>query len=67
MSRYTTSLERAFDLAREGKCNTVADIVRKLNAEGYSGSQVEGATLRKQLSNILKASRFANTDSETSS
>jgi uncharacterized protein with gpF-like domain len=67
MSRYTTSLERAFDLAREGKCNTVADIVRKLNAEGYSGSQVEGAMLRKQLSNILKASRFANTDTQSDS
>jgi hypothetical protein len=60
MSRHTTALERAFDLAREGKCNSVADIVRKLNAEGYSGSQVEGATLRKQLSTLIKSARIAN-------
>ena len=60
MNRNTTTLERAFDLAREGKCNNVAEIVRTLNAEGYSGSQVEGAMLRKQLSTLLKASRSEN-------
>lgn len=64
MSRYTTALERAFALAREGKCNNVADIVRKLNAEGYSGSQVEGAMLRKQLSTLIKAARFANGETQ---
>ncbi len=62
MSRYTTALERAFELAREGKCNSVADIVRSLNAEGYAGSQVEGAMLRKQLSTLIKASRFVSSE-----
>jgi hypothetical protein len=44
-----TPIERAFQLARSGKCRTTADIQLRLKAEGYPADQVIGPTLMKQL------------------
>jgi len=49
-----TALERAFELARSGTCSSVALLVRRLNAEGYSGAQVDGRQLRKQLARLIE-------------
>jgi hypothetical protein len=50
-----TSLERAFQLARSGKCKTTADIQLQLKAEGYSAAQVImiGPTLMRQLRAVI--------------
>ena len=34
-----TTLERAYELAREGRCRTVSDIKQALSAEGYDRIQ----------------------------
>ncbi len=34
-----TTLERAYELAREGRCRTVGDIKQALSAEGYDRIQ----------------------------
>jgi len=52
----TTPLERAFELAKSGRCRSVDEIRRVLQAEGYGTLQLEGPLLRKQLRDfILKA------------
>lgn len=48
-----TTMERAFELARSGKCSDVYDLVRRLDREGYDGNQIQGPVLRKQLANMI--------------
>ena len=50
-----TTMERAFQLAEASPCTTVEDIKNRLRAEGYSADQIEGRTLKRQLSAIMKA------------
>jgi hypothetical protein len=57
MDRDMSELERAFELARSGGCATVADIRKRLQSEGYSGEQVSGAVLSKQLRALIKQCR----------
>jgi len=57
MDEKTTSLERAFELAKSGLCNSVTDIERSLKAEGYSCQQLTGLILRKQLSTLIRNSK----------
>jgi hypothetical protein len=54
MSR-TTALERAFDIAKSGECESVQEIKKKLKAEGFSLEQITGPTLSRQLLELLKA------------
>lgn len=54
MDSDITTLERAFQLAKSGGCRSVSDIKKRLQAEGYAVSQVEGSALRKQLMAIIK-------------
>ena len=49
-----TPLERAFELARSGRCLTVTDIAHKLHEEKYDLSQLEGPLLKKQLMAIIE-------------
>ena len=44
-----TSLERAFELARSGMFSDLGTLERQLRDEGYAQSQLEGASIRKQL------------------
>lgn len=48
-----TALERAFELARSGKCFSVDDIIKRLKTEGHNVDQVEGPALKKQLLHII--------------
>jgi hypothetical protein len=45
----TTPIERAFELARSGRCQTTADIKQHLRQEGYSTHSIIGPLLMKQL------------------
>jgi hypothetical protein len=53
---HISQLERAFELARSGRCVTVADIKRKLREEGYQADQVEGRLLFSQLNSLMRKS-----------
>jgi len=52
-------LERAFELARSGDCNSIDDIRRRLKAEQYSqvDAHLSGATVRRQLLGLCKEAR----------
>lgn len=51
------TVERAFQLAREGACRSVSDIRERLSAEGYEGvfSHLNGMSIRRQLTAALVA------------
>jgi hypothetical protein len=55
-----TILERAFELAQTGPCETFDELRKQLKAEGYdSASQMSFPALKKQLSKIIQARRAA--------
>ena len=54
MRNNLTVLERAFDLARSGKCHNVMDIALKLKSEGYSLEHLEGPMLKTQLRHLIE-------------
>lgn len=56
MEIRVSQLERAFELARSGRCTSVADIKRKLRDEGYQDDQVEGPLLFSQLNSLMRTS-----------
>ncbi|MEG3154457.1 hypothetical protein [Sphingomonas sp. RB1R13] len=51
------TIVRAFEIAREGSCQSLVDIRRQLHRENYQSieSHLSGALIKKQLSEILKA------------
>jgi hypothetical protein len=53
MDLRKTALERAFELARSGKCLSFNDIVQHVKTEGYSLDQLAGPTLKKQLLELV--------------
>lgn len=57
MHNRLTALERAFELARSGECHGTDEIRKRLNAEGYSGQQVTGPTLLRQLRELCAQAR----------
>jgi hypothetical protein len=57
MDHRVTALERAFELAKSGSCETVADIRKRLLAERYSVDQITGRMLGKQLRALIAAAR----------
>jgi hypothetical protein len=50
-------IERAFELAREGRCTSVEDIRRTLSAEHYGqvDAHMSGFQIRSQLKNLIRA------------
>lgn len=60
MEIRVSQLERAFELARSGRCTTVADIKRKLREEGYQDDQVEGPLLFGQLNSLMKSASHSD-------
>ena len=52
-------LERAFELARSGKCGSLGDLSWRLAQEGYVSSDIRGPTLRGQLRDLIKTARTA--------
>ncbi len=57
MDHGIRTLERAFQLARAGDCASVSDIKKRLIAEGFSGEQITGPVLSKQLKELIPAAR----------
>jgi hypothetical protein len=55
MTHRPTDLERAFQLARSGRCGRVEDLRRQLRKEGYSVDRLTGRTLVKQLQALIEA------------
>ncbi|HUQ35596.1 MAG TPA: hypothetical protein VM144_04385 [Aestuariivirga sp.] len=55
MDYRQTTLERAFDLARSGDCRSVEYLTKKLKSEGYDLVQMQGKSLRKQLSDLIES------------
>jgi hypothetical protein len=49
----TTPIERAFQLARSGQCQTTADIQQRLRGEGYSTLSIIGPLLMKELRSAI--------------
>ncbi len=51
------TVERAFELAREGACHNVGDIRQQLKIEGYSSYEehLAGVSIKKQLLALMKA------------
>ena len=52
-----STVERAFQLAREGACHSINDIRERLLREGYANvlSHTAGVSIKKQLKAILAA------------
>ena len=59
MSNRPTALERAFQLARSGRPNTIQDIKKILGSEGYLAAQIEGQALHRQLRALILEARVS--------
>jgi hypothetical protein len=57
MDHNTTALERAFQLAKSGYCNSVDDIRHQLKSEGYSTEQITGKDLTSQLKALINSAQ----------
>ena len=58
MDYNITPLERAFQLARSGRCASTMDIKRTLRMEGYSLEQIDGTALHRQLAGLIDQARI---------
>ena len=68
MDNHQTVLERAFEIARTGKCLKVDEIRRQLKREGYSSTelqQVTGRMLSVQLSQLIEQARAEAAQAES--
>ena len=61
MTHRPTTLERAYELAREGRCRTVSDIKQALSAEGFDRIQdsLYGPTLSAALRKLCQVHSVA--------
>jgi len=57
MDDRLTALERAFQIAEFGSCNSVSEIKKQLTDEGYSLDQITGRSLSKQLRELLQPAK----------
>jgi hypothetical protein len=53
MTPNTTPLERAFEIAKSGRCRTTDDIFAFLKKEGYPTEQIVGPWLLRQLRTVI--------------
>ena len=60
MDYRVTTLERAFEMARSGHFESVADIKKQLKVEGFSVAQVTGRVLTKQLKDLIRVAQEQN-------
>jgi hypothetical protein len=58
MKQNATALERAFQLAKSGRCASILDIEKTLTAEGYSLHQLIGRSLREQLRAFISSAQI---------
>jgi hypothetical protein len=57
MDLRPTELERAFQLARSGRPNSIDDIKLQLKKEHYSAAQITGQAIKKQLLALIQTAR----------
>ena len=59
MDGVKSTIERAFEIAREGKALRLEEIARQLQREGYADvhGHLDGATIRAQLMQAVQAAR----------
>jgi hypothetical protein len=57
MRQDTTTLERAFELANAGQCNSIEEIKSLLKSEGYWIDAIVGRQLFKQLRDLIASAR----------
>jgi hypothetical protein len=57
MQQRMTTMERASDLARFGRFTNLTEVIKTLDREGYSASQIQGPLLKRQLTDLIKAAR----------
>jgi hypothetical protein len=57
MDLRKTILQRAFELARSGRCLNVTEIEKHLSYEKFDVPRLEGPALRKQLLTLIKEGR----------
>jgi adenylylsulfate kinase-like enzyme len=55
MDQNRTCLEMAFELARSGKFTDLALLEHHLRDEGYSTSQLDGPSIRRQVRALMAA------------
>ncbi|HEX4694734.1 hypothetical protein [Sphingomonas sp.] len=62
--RQLSTVERAYELARSGRCETMEDIRRALIAERHDSIQAHlaGPSIRRQLLALCKAAKVLDTD-----
>ena len=67
MTHRPTTLERAYELAREGRCRTVSDIKQALSAEGFDRIQdsLYGPTLSAALRKLCQEHYVAPAEQAT--
>ena len=67
MTYRPTTLERAYELAREGRCRTVSDIKQALSAEGFDRIQdsLYGPTLSAALRKLCQEHYVAPAEQAT--
>jgi hypothetical protein len=66
MNQRMTALERAFQLARSGQVLTVSEIKTSLGREGYSTNQLDGPSLKRQLTGLIRARRLDDIEAHRS-
>lgn len=57
MNFKQTALERAFEIARQGRLESIEDIRRQLQREGFNQFQIAGPVLIRQLIDIVRKAR----------
>lgn len=57
MHHGISTVQRAFELARNGRCQSLADIRHILGSEGYESvaAHLSGPVIKRQLTNLLAA------------
>jgi hypothetical protein len=59
MPQYLDALERAFQIARSGRVDSVVDLRKALKREGFDERVVEGHALSRQLLRLIKDAKPA--------
>ena len=64
MRDTSTTIERAFELARSGSCLSISDVVRRLKEEGFEGvdAHTQGAGTRLQLRQLCRSAKAKPAD-----
>lgn len=62
MDQNKTTLERAFELAKSGRFKSASDLKRAVAAEGYQKSQLDGPSLTRQLTAIIKSNLVSTSE-----